>query len=91
MKKRFSEVQIIGFLREAEAGVEVKIYVDAMDSPKPGRARRQAAEGPGTGEYPAEDVTGRGAVGVGLPKRCFEKKVRAPARRRWCAGCVAEG
>src|SRR6185503_7650113 len=54
------------------------------------RARRQAAEGPGTGEYQAEEVTGRGAAGAsGDPRGAPKKVVSAPARRevvRWMCG-----
>ena len=35
MKKRFSEEQIIGFLRQAEAGLPVKECVVGMGSRKP--------------------------------------------------------
>ena len=34
MKKRYTEEQIIGFLREADAGVAIKDYADGMDFQK---------------------------------------------------------
>lgn len=33
MKKRFTEAQIVGFLREADAGIPVRICAGRMDSP----------------------------------------------------------
>jgi hypothetical protein len=34
MKKRFTEAQIVGFFKEADAGLSVKTLAGAMASPK---------------------------------------------------------
>ena len=102
MKKRFSETQIIEFLREADAGVAVKdlyrrhgfcrseLLPLAEQGPWARGVGRQTVEDAGTGECSAEAITVRGGDRAGCDPRGAPKKVvGAPARReavRWMCG-----
>src|SRR5690349_25157423 len=71
MKKRFTEAQIVGFLREADAGVAVKdlcrrhgfseasYYLWRSKFGGMSAPDAQAPEGAGDGERPAEEAPGR--------------------------------
>ena len=94
MKKRFTEEQVIGFLREADAGMPVKdlcrrhgfseasYYLWRGKFGGPGCLGRQAPEDPGSGEHQAQEAAGRGHARTGGDPRGDAKKVvTAPARR----------
>jgi len=94
MKKRFSEEQIIGFLREAEAGMAVKelcrrhgfseaIFLSVAQQVRRDECVRcQAAEGTGGREHPTKEVAGRVAAGNrGDARHCEKSGSRTGATR----------
>lgn len=85
MRKPFSEEQIIGFLREAEAGIVIKdlcrqqdfseaSHYPAQQVRRHERALRQAAQGPGCGEHSPEDATGTTGLRERRDNGCVAKK-----------------
>ena len=104
MKKRFSEAQIIGFLREAEAGVPVKqvcrqhgfseasYYLWRSKFGGDDRLGRETPEGADRREHAAEEAAGRGCAGQrGNARSVAKKMVTAPARRVLVRGMTAQG
>lgn len=94
MKKRFSTEKIIGFRREADAGLPVKelcrkygfskslLLPVAEQVRRHERAGGSAPEGAGDGERPAEEAAGRASPRErGDQGRAANKVVSAPARR----------
>ena len=104
MKKRFSEAQVIGFLREAEAGVPSEGLMPAArvlggellplaeQVRRHERLGRQAFEGTQRGEQPAEEAPGRVAARErSHPRGVTKKVVAAPARRLLVRHMTARG
>ncbi|MCS3808630.1 hypothetical protein FHY19_001655 [Xanthomonas arboricola] len=104
MKKRFSEEQIIGFLREAEAGMPIKdlcrqhgfseasYYLWRSKFGGMSVPVRQAAQGSGGREHTPEEVAGRAGVRERRHQGCVAKKVvTAPARRLLVRSMVEKG
>ena len=104
MEKRFSEEQIIGFLREAEAGLAVKDlcrrhgFVGGELLPVEVAVRwnvgagGEEAEAPGDGEHAAEEAAGGDdAEGAGEPRGTAPKVVTAPAKRELVRYAQSQG
>ena len=104
MKQRFSEAQIIGFLRESEAGLPVKdlcrrhgfseasYYLWRNKFGGMDRLGRETPEGADCREYAAEEAAGRVRAGQRGDARCVAKKVvTAPARRVLVRDMTAQG
>ncbi|WP_301949542.1 transposase [Xanthomonas fragariae] len=93
MKKRFTEEQIIGFLREAEAGVAIKDLCRRHGFSEASYCLWRSKFGGMSVKRAAEEVVGRAAVRKRPDQGCTAKKVvSAPARRalvREWIGCGA--
>src|SRR5262247_723095 len=103
-RKRFSEEQIIGILKESEAGQENReicrkhgiteqtFLPVALEVWRDERIGGATAEGSGGGEPEAEAAAGRGASGQCGAEGAVTKKLVRPAQRKQAVGyLVAEG
>ncbi len=99
-KSRFTESQIVGILKEGEAGVPIAgPDAQARDQPRDvfqlavevrGHERRgiEAAEGTRSGEREAEADVCRARAGERRHQRCSEPKTVTPAARRQAIGLL---